>query len=79
MSVEMEVKKRIWYKSTKKQPWYKYAAIAGLCVVVYQSAAIAVSLSQHYNLALILYTFEIIALVVLAGGCVLLLKRVNKE
>ena len=59
----------------KKRNWLRYMAIAGLCLVVYQCGAIGLSLARHFNLALILYTFEIIIIVVLAIGSILLLKR----
>ena len=59
----------------KKYRWYKYLAVLGLLLCAYQIGSIAFTLKQAFNLALVIYTVQIAALMLVVQLCVRLLRR----
>lgn len=59
----------------KRITWVNWLGVVGLCLVAYQAVNIVLSLARYFNLALILYTLEILFMFILVQLCYYLLKR----
>ena len=63
----------------KSRKWLRWVGLVGLVVVLYQSLNIGLALFKEFSGALLLYTFEVILMVLLVQISYSLMKRGKDE
>lgn len=63
----------------KPKKWLRWVGVLGFLLVCYQSFNIALSLIKDFNVAFILYTVEVVLMVILVQVSISLWKRGNKD